>query len=196
MATTLASLPAEEQLHSVVKKIHERFPEATVSVDAPEDVHGTWYVDINLKGHAIAVQWMLDRGFGITSKTEIAYGEGADEVYQNADDAYRRLVTLLLGRSGTLPPLATRFRELREALGISQSELAKSVGRRQASISKFEHRNDILLGTLSDFVEGLGGKLKIVVSIDGHDINLGTEENIAIALRSANQDAITQKHGG
>jgi len=51
--------------------------------------------------------------------------------------------------------------ELRSARKLTQTELAKSMGLNQASISKLERRTDMYVSTLSHFVEAMGGELQI-----------------------------------
>lgn len=52
--------------------------------------------------------------------------------------------------------------ELRQALDLTQVELAKSLHMKQAAISKFEHQSDIYLSTLRRILLAMGAELKIV----------------------------------
>lgn len=52
--------------------------------------------------------------------------------------------------------------ELRQALDLTQEELAKSLHMKQAAISKFEHQSDIYLSTLRRILFAMGADLKIV----------------------------------
>lgn len=51
--------------------------------------------------------------------------------------------------------------ELREALQISQAELAKKLKVTQAAISRLERRPSVLLETLANYIEALGGRLEL-----------------------------------
>lgn len=51
--------------------------------------------------------------------------------------------------------------ELREAREMTQQHLAKILGVNQAAISKLEHRADMYVSTLRDFVKAMGGSLRI-----------------------------------
>ena len=51
--------------------------------------------------------------------------------------------------------------ELRRARQMTQVSLAQSLGVNQGEISKIEHRTDLYLSTLSEYVEALGGTLEI-----------------------------------
>ncbi len=52
--------------------------------------------------------------------------------------------------------------ELREANEMTQQHLAKILGVNQAAISKMEHRTDMYISTLQDFVRAMGGELQIL----------------------------------
>ena len=54
-----------------------------------------------------------------------------------------------------------RLADLRKALSLTQTELAERMGVSQAAISAFENQPDILLTTLSKYLEQLGAELVI-----------------------------------
>ena len=45
----------------------------------------------------------------------------------------------------------------------TQGEIAKKLGVRQASIAKLEKRSDVMLSTLRNYIEAMGGKLELLV---------------------------------
>ena len=51
--------------------------------------------------------------------------------------------------------------ELRRAMQMTQAKLAESLGVNQGEVSKIEHRTDLYLSTLTEYVEALGGTLEI-----------------------------------
>ena len=55
------------------------------------------------------------------------------------------------------------LRELRKARKITQTQLARKLGVKQEQISRIEKRTDLYLSTLRSYVEGVGGKLSLVV---------------------------------
>jgi predicted transcriptional regulator len=59
---------------------------------------------------------------------------------------------------------AIRLKQLRERWGISQQELADMLDISQPAVSKLENQQDILLSTLRQYVESLGGKLEILAT--------------------------------
>lgn len=62
--------------------------------------------------------------------------------------------------------------ELRRRTGMTQTQLARSLGIRQPTLSRIESRSDMQVSTLTRIVEALGGKLDIVVHLPGGDVRL------------------------
>ena len=54
------------------------------------------------------------------------------------------------------------LRELRKAYHLTQMEIAKTLGVGQDSVCKLEKRSDLLISTLANYIQGLGGNLKLV----------------------------------
>jgi transcriptional regulator with XRE-family HTH domain len=61
------------------------------------------------------------------------------------------------------------LRPLRAALDRTQQDLADRLGISQASVAKVEQRADMLLSTLTHYVEALGGRLSLVASFPGRE---------------------------
>lgn len=55
------------------------------------------------------------------------------------------------------------LQDLRKARDLTQVQLAETLGQGQVSIAKLEKRSDLLLSTLRRYVEGMGGRLNLVV---------------------------------
>ncbi|MCA9878597.1 MAG: XRE family transcriptional regulator [Thermomicrobiales bacterium] len=53
--------------------------------------------------------------------------------------------------------------ELRQSQGLTQREVAETLGVSQANISRIEHEEDVYLSTLRSYAEALGGRLEINV---------------------------------
>src|SRR5689334_15536052 len=51
--------------------------------------------------------------------------------------------------------------ELRDALRLTQEQLAKTLNVDQSAISKLERRTDMYVSTLERFIEAMGGRLEI-----------------------------------
>jgi ribosome-binding protein aMBF1 (putative translation factor) len=52
-------------------------------------------------------------------------------------------------------------REMREELGLTQSQLAEALKMMQPDISRLERRDDHLISTLRKVVEAMGGELEV-----------------------------------
>jgi transcriptional regulator with XRE-family HTH domain len=72
--------------------------------------------------------------------------------------------------------------ELREAQHLTQAELAKRLHIGQEAVSKLEHRTDMYLSTLSDFVRAAGGSLELTARFPSGDVHL-------ICLQGGSSDA-------
>ena len=160
----------ELPIESLERQIRQRFPNAKLSLDAPKNRTGTWFLDLENRGHSVILQWREGNGFGVSSSPSDGFGEGPDEIYQDEEAAYGRVVSLMLSRGSTSPPKSVRLRELRNERGITQVELAELLQKQQGEVSKIEHRSDMLVSTLRDVVRSLGGTLQIVAKFpDGNE---------------------------
>lgn len=148
-------------IQSLEQRIRKRFPAVRTVLDPASSPAGPWFLDIELAGHPVTVEWRPRQGFGVSSKRAGGYGEGPDEVIPDLASAVRRVTSLLLAGAKTRPPEAVRLRELRAARGLSQVELAKRLHVNQAAVSKLEKRSDLRLRTLREVVAALGGQLII-----------------------------------
>lgn len=54
------------------------------------------------------------------------------------------------------------LRDLRSVQQFTQERVAKLLGIEQDSVSRMERRADMLLSTMSSYVEAMGGKLRLV----------------------------------
>ena len=70
---------------------------------------------------------------------------------------------------------ACKLVDLRQDLGISQTELAERLGISQAGVSKLERSTDPKLSTMRKLTEALGGTLHIEVRVGDRSIELGTD---------------------
>lgn len=59
------------------------------------------------------------------------------------------------------------LKELRKAKDFTQVQLAETLGIQQATVAKFERQSDLLLSTLSSYVQAMGGSLKLMVEFPG-----------------------------
>lgn len=80
---------------------------------------------------------------------------------------------------------AHNLRELRALAGRTQEDVSAGTGFKQTNVSRLEKRADMKLSTLRDYVESLGGTLKIVANIAGKKVDLSS-----IAERSRHSSKI------
>jgi DNA-binding XRE family transcriptional regulator len=55
------------------------------------------------------------------------------------------------------------LQDLRKAKALTQTNLAETLGIRQATVAQMEKRSDLLLSTLRNYVEAMGGSLSLMV---------------------------------
>ena len=70
------------------------------------------------------------------------------------------------------------LQELRQALHLTQQELADLLQMNQAAISKLEHQSDMYVSTLRRFVAAMGGELRIVAHFPQGDVVIDQFENL------------------
>lgn len=63
--------------------------------------------------------------------------------------------------------VAMDLNELRNARQVTQEELAARLEVAQSNVSRLERRSDMLVGTLREVVEALGGELHLVAVFPG-----------------------------
>ena len=61
---------------------------------------------------------------------------------------------------------------IRKAADLTQVELATQMGIAQSEISRIEKRHDMLLSTLTSYLCATGERPRVVVTIDGQDVEL------------------------
>lgn len=69
--------------------------------------------------------------------------------------------------------------ELRQALNLTQEELASTLHVKQATISKLERRTDMYISTLARFVEAMGGKLEMRAHFPEGDVKIKSLEGFS-----------------
>ncbi len=62
--------------------------------------------------------------------------------------------------------------EIRKEIGLTQEDLAKNIGIKQASLSKLESQEDMQISTLQRLIKALGGQLELIAHMPGGDIKI------------------------
>jgi hypothetical protein len=73
---------------------------------------------------------------------------------------------------------------VRQAVAKSQEDVAEAVGIKQENISRLEGRQDMLISTLSNYIEALGGKLRLVAEMPGAPVEIALGQSRKLQVRS------------
>jgi transcriptional regulator with XRE-family HTH domain len=69
--------------------------------------------------------------------------------------------------------------QLRKAQQMTQLQLAEVLGVSQGEVSKIEHRSDICLSTLAEYIEAMGGRLEIRAVFQDRQVRITQFEELA-----------------
>jgi DNA-binding XRE family transcriptional regulator len=78
------------------------------------------------------------------------------------------------------------LRDLRSVQHLTQERVAEILGVEQDSVSRMERRADMLLSTMSSYVEAMGGKLRLIAEFPNrrpYTVKLGDLTDAAPKLR-------------
>lgn len=165
-----------QRMHRILREV---FPTARFDLDEPLRKTGVWALDVFLPDYHLAIAWQDKKGFGLVADETHGYGEGADEVFDDLDNALPRVVHLLNCKRPTIPPQSVRLKDIREEVGLSQEEVAKRLGKKQGGISRQESRTDCRVSTLTEYVKALGCELVVkVVLPDATERELRLDEEL------------------
>ena len=82
-----------------------------------------------------------------------------DRIRKQLSPARRRKIA---ARAATLIAEERSLQELRQAHKLTQKRMAQVLGIGQDSVSRLEQRSDLLISTLRNYVEAMGGRLSLV----------------------------------
>jgi transcriptional regulator with XRE-family HTH domain len=69
--------------------------------------------------------------------------------------------------------------QLRKAQQMTQLRVAGVLGVSQGEVSKIEHRSDICISTLTDYIEAIGGRLEIRAVFKDREVRITQFEELA-----------------
>lgn len=69
--------------------------------------------------------------------------------------------------------------EIRKAVGLTQADLAATLGIKQPTLSRLESQDDMQISTLRRLIQALGGELEIIAHLPGGDIRLSQFKDAA-----------------
>ena len=64
------------------------------------------------------------------------------------------------------------LRELRQANHLTQEDMAKRMNLQQPAIAKIESRPDMYISTLRNYIEAMGGRMKIVAQLPEGEVTI------------------------
>jgi DNA-binding transcriptional regulator YiaG len=73
---------------------------------------------------------------------------------------------------------AENLAAIRHAADLTQVALAEQMGVPQTVVSRLERQHDMLLSTLSGYLKAAGDRPRVVVTINGHDVELSLDSLI------------------
>ncbi len=74
--------------------------------------------------------------------------------------------------------------ELREALELSQAEIANVMELQQPAISKIEKNTDMYISTLRRYIEAMGGQLEIKAKFSDNEININQFKDVRVSSKT------------
>lgn len=115
---------------------------------------------------------------------------------RNVNDIIRKLGAAqrkkVEARAAQLMAEEMTLRQLRQACRLTQQKVAKSLRIGQEGVSKIERRSDLLISTLREYVNAMGGQLSLVVEFpDREPVILSGITEVAQDSRSDRKHAHT-----
>ena len=93
-------------------------------------------------------------------RKEVTMPRNVNDIIRNLPARQRKKVE---ARAAQLIAEEMTLRQLRQACRLTQQKVAKSLRIGQEGVSKIERRSDLLISTLRDYVQAMGGQLSLVV---------------------------------
>src|SRR5437660_10954815 len=89
-------------------------------------------------------------------------------------DRQRRIEKRFQKSLGAMP-----LDQLRKAQEMTQLEVAEILGVKQGEVSKIEHRSDICISTVAQYIEAMGGRLEIRAVFKDREVRITQFEELA-----------------
>lgn len=72
------------------------------------------------------------------------------------------------------------LRAIRQARGLTQSQISAELEISQAEVSRMERRTNVQLATLARFIEAVGGQLRVTAVFDDHEVEIGVGDLVPV----------------
>lgn len=109
------------------------------------------------------------------------------------EDLYRRRPDLREGAAERSAALRRHYgldlAAARRSREMTQAELADALGTTQSGVSRLERQRDTKLSTLRDYVEGTGGRLRILVEYPDRTVELPFADDPSESATAAERGA-------
>jgi transcriptional regulator with XRE-family HTH domain len=69
--------------------------------------------------------------------------------------------------------------QLRKSRQMTQLQVASKLGVHQSEVSKIEHRSDLCISTLAQYVQAIGGRMEIRAVFDDREVRVSQFERIS-----------------
>jgi len=155
-----------ETLTSFLDELTMRMPDIKVRLDPGVTQEAPVWLDLRGEEKSATIEYRPMSGFGLYADEVDEYGTGPTEIYR----AVEPLLVRLSKHFGSPPSGSLGLRDLRELRSITQEQLGELAGKKQSAISKIEARDELLLGTLVEYVKALGGNVLINVHFKDFDV--------------------------
>jgi predicted XRE-type DNA-binding protein len=89
-------------------------------------------------------------------------GKILQSIWDNLPDERKQRIQ---ARAEELEAEYLTLQELRKAVGLTQTEVSRSLQMPQSNVSRLERESDMLLSTLRNYIDAIGGNLTILVEL-------------------------------
>jgi predicted XRE-type DNA-binding protein len=89
-------------------------------------------------------------------------GKNLKSIWDNLPDERKQKIQ---ARTDKLEMEYLTLQELRKAAGLTQAEISRSLKIPQSNVSRLERESDMLLSTLRNYIDAIGGNLTISVEL-------------------------------
>jgi hypothetical protein len=151
-------------------------PDGTKVTTTPPSGRGrVWWAEAEHDGHLVSIEWSGGL-FGVRTPDGDDYGTAPSEEIRGAKVTALRVAHLLHTKRRARDRREMFLRELRDRRGLSQASVAAKMKQSQANVSQTERRDDMLVSTLREYVEALGGELDIVARFPEGELPLSLRD--------------------
>lgn len=83
------------EIERVSVGIRAQLPSVSATLDPPNERRSAWFLDLDYNGRHATIEWRPRNGFGISSRPNVGFGEGVDEILPEGEQVIQRIIALL-----------------------------------------------------------------------------------------------------